>query len=415
MVTSIIALAIPLLSSSPVHAALTPHAPILIDGNAGFTIPDPVNGGGSGTENDPYTIENWVISAENAHGIEIRNTTAHFVVRNCAVENGGGGYCGIYLSWVMDGRIQSNICGNNSNGIYLYHSSNNTLDNNTCGKNDKCGICFYWYSDNNTLSNNTCKNNSNPGAIYLGHSSNNIITNNTCENNNECGIWLDFSSNNILDYNTCEKNDEYGICLAYSSNNTLSNNACGKNYYQSIWLYGSSNNILSNNIVENVYGLFSVGIYLDSSSDNNTLNNNTCENNRYGIYLWNSDNNQIYHNNFLNNSFMQARDVGTNYWDDGYPSGGNYWSDYTGVDENRGENQDIPGSDGIGDTPYPISGGANQDRYPLMNPWIPPPPAPPVGGIVTPVNKLALLAPWIVLGALIAIVTVSVAVYWRKR
>jgi len=23
----------------------------------------------------------------------------------------------------------------------------------------------------------------------------------------------------------------------------------------------------------------------------------------------------------------------TNVWNDGYPSGGNYWSDYTGVDE----------------------------------------------------------------------------------
>jgi len=39
------------------------------------------------------------------------------------------------------------------------------------------------------------------------------------------------------------------------------------------------------------------------------------------------------------------------------------------VDENYGENQDIPGSDGIGDTSYSIPGGSNQDRYPLMNPW----------------------------------------------
>jgi len=43
------------------------------------------------------------------------------------------------------------------------------------------------------------------------------------------------------------------------------------------------------------------------------------------------------------------------------------------------------------------------------------PPAPPVGGIVRPVDKLALLAPWIILAALIAIVAVSVAVYLRRR
>ena len=49
--------------------------------------------------------------------------------------------------------------------------------------------------------------------------------------------------------------------------------------------------------------------------------------------------------------------------------GGNYWSDYTGNDYYRGINQDIPGSDGIGDTPYNISGpGNNTDRYPLMSP-----------------------------------------------
>jgi len=60
---------------------------------------------------------------------------------------------------------------------------------------------------------------------------------------------------------------------------------------------------------------------------------------------------------------MHAPDPGEtssiNAWDDGYPSGGNYWSDYTGVDAD---------GDGIGDTPYVIDEN-NTDRYPLMNPW----------------------------------------------
>jgi len=55
----------------------------------------------------------------------------------------------------------------------------------------------------------------------------------------------------------------------------------------------------------------------------------------------------------------------TNVWDDDYPSGGSYWSDYNGVDVKNGPNQDQPSSDGIGDTPYVIDAN-NQDRYPLM-------------------------------------------------
>ena len=57
----------------------------------------------------------------------------------------------------------------------------------------------------------------------------------------------------------------------------------------------------------------------------------------------------------------------SNTWDNGYPSGGNYWSDYTGNDSFSGPNQDLPGSDGIGDTPYNITGYTpnDQDRYPL--------------------------------------------------
>jgi hypothetical protein len=78
----------------------------------------------------------------------------------------------------------------------------------------------------------------------------------------------------------------------------------------------------------------------------------------------------IYHNNFINNAEQAFDHIGENTYDNGYPSGGNYWSDYTGVDKKSGPNQDKPGSDGIGDTPYTRHNV--EDRYPLMNPWTTP-------------------------------------------
>ena len=100
--------------------------------------------------------------------------------------------------------------------------------------------------------------------------------------------------------------------------------------------------------------------------ENATIRNNLMQNCSYGIYLQNSANNLIYHNNFINNT-IQAY-VTPNYnntWDNDYPSGGNYWSNYNGTDSFSGPDQDIPGSDGIGDTEYEINEN-NTDRYPLM-------------------------------------------------
>ncbi|MGQ9461229.1 MAG: hypothetical protein ACUVRA_08400 [Candidatus Bathyarchaeaceae archaeon] len=64
---------------------------------------------------------------------------------------------------------------------------------------------------------------------------------------------------------------------------------------------------------------------------------------------------------------MQSYDS-TNVWDNGYPSGGNYWSNYSGTDLHWGSGQTETGSDGIGDTAHQIDAD-NIDRYPLMGPF----------------------------------------------
>src|SRR5438552_18857408 len=79
----------------------------------------------------------------------------------------------------------------------------------------------------------------------------------------------------------------------------------------------------------------------------------------------------VYQNNFLKGCVdgnLRSQDL----WDNGYPTGGNYWSSYTGVDNCRGSQQNVcTGPDGIGDTPYTFTTWQSvvaQDRYPLMQP-----------------------------------------------
>ena len=153
-----------------------------------------------------------------------------------------------------------------------------------------------------------------------------------------------------------------GMELTGRSNVTIKNMKITTFHY-GIWLDLSSNNSVSGNTVAHNWH----GITLwDSSS--NSVSGNTVANNMRGTYLYMSSNNTIYHNNFINNTIQVNSSGGsTNFWDDICPSGGNYWSDYTGVDEKKGINQDEPGSDGLGDTPYVV--GADQDHYPLMHQW----------------------------------------------
>jgi parallel beta-helix repeat protein len=321
------------------------HRPIWVYGNDGFTSANGVVAG-SGTVNDPYVIANWNINAKNTYGIEIAYTTAYFIIRNCYVHDGGG----ILFVNVKNGTVENNMVKNNGHGIWLdYFSSNNTIANNTFSNNGQGIYLSSSDSDNNIISGNTVKNNG--SGIYFD-SNNNIISGNNVESN-QYGIYF-YSSNNIISGNTV-KNNQYGIYeynpLPYaSSNNLIENNLVENNGDLAIYFMNSQNNLISSNVIKNNYQ----GIYL-AYSKTNLIENNTVVSNQYGVYLRDSsNNNQIYHNNFIKNS-TQAYDNGSNYWDNGFLSGGNYWSDHPPI--------------GFETTPYYIPGDNNSDRWPLIYPW----------------------------------------------
>jgi parallel beta-helix repeat protein len=231
-------------------------------------------------------------------------------------------------------NIEIEGSGRSGTGVYLERSSNNIIyRNNITGKD--WGI-FIRNSPNTTVSENSVENCF--YGIHVGECSDscNISRNNVKDN--ELGIKL-LSSNHIILGNIVE-NNSFGIFLGFNTNTSVLGNNIIDNLNGINFIVSSSNTIIGNNIIDNNFG-----VVLDASSNNNSF----------------------YHNNFIDNTMQVCSLLLTNVWNDGYPSGGNYWSNYAGVDEKSGSNQDQPGSDGIGDTPYFID-DYNQDRYPLMHP-----------------------------------------------
>jgi parallel beta-helix repeat protein len=209
-------------------------------------------------------------------------------------------------------------------------------------------------------------------GILLNRSSNNIITKNEIIGNNWAGIVLSGSPNfligsthNIISRNKISDNGNGIEVYWYSSYNIICGNSIISNYGDGITFHGTSNKnniICGNNITVNrLYGIELSGSY-NIIAGNDILNNsggiglywrayhnaiyeNNIVGNKHGIYLYTSSNNVFFHNNFINNINQVNSFASLNNWDNGYLSGGNYWSDYNGIDKNR---------DGIGDTPYII-------------------------------------------------------------
>ena len=313
-------------------------------------------------------------------------------------------YFGVALDSSFDNNISDNQMTNSYNDIYLSSSSGNNLsDNNitnnvgaeleSSSNNSISGNTFTdsglrsFFSFQNSVENNTANDKplvyleakanysiSDAGQVILV-SCDNITVQNLSLSNNAVGVELWATNNSVISESniTGEVGVEVDFCNHDSiignnitngfdgigfdtcSDNSIDGNNIENSTSYSIHFYSCSGNNISGNNITN-----SGDIGLEQSANNSIIGNDVPD-----LAFWLSSGNMIYHNNIYLHSSVANIYQSTNVWDDGYPSGGNYWSGYNGTDFFQGLYQNVTGSDGIGDTPYMIDAN-NLDNYPLI-------------------------------------------------
>lgn len=267
-------------------------------------------------------------------------TVGNVEISGFTIQNGGPNQGGIWVgSWTYPIPIKTgvnvtdNALINNGVCVYFSYCTNSTITNNIM-QSSTYGVMLH-HSDYNTVIGNKIEGMRSQAMEIYAQSTNNNFTSNIVTKN-KYGILLEWSNNNLVNLNNIASNTEYGIRLSYSTN------------------------VL--------------------------IKENTIEKNKYGVYVWNCSRNTFYHNNFIENTAQAdkyAADLTRNLWDTNVRPGteGNYWSDYTGVDDGSGTGrwgETRKAGDGVGDTKIPHSRVAEVswywlDWYPLMHPWTPRP------------------------------------------
>jgi parallel beta-helix repeat protein len=351
---------------------------------------------------------NTVNSLSNKYGVNVLSSHNNSLINNKVV---GGSYIvedssqNTYTNNLVNGRLFAYIEGasdqviENAGEVFLISCNNMTVRG--AGSSDDLRVAVQLAGTNNSLitqcsgrinlvnshfneiSGNKLVNiDSNvygvSGAICLSSSNSCRVLNNEISAANGYCIYLEWSNDNVVNSNRLSSTSGMAIELKAAKfnhvcGNTVAESACGVelSYVQYATNPAPSTNPTSDNnlVYANNITDCTVAVSLKSAYNNAVYENNIAKSSNQAVTFFCSDDNSFYHNNFIDNQ-QNAYETHTfhfglgessyysknNTWDDGYPSGGNFWGSYTGVDQD---------GDGIGDTPFNVF--ENQtDRYPLM-------------------------------------------------
>lgn len=229
--------------------------------------------------------------------------------------------------YVFNGIYRENVILNKDNITLIGEDKEKTVID---AMNNSGLDAFFASRGHITISGFTFQNAARYGLYILSYDDYNVVKNNIFKNNYQIGLIIYCNDGNLISGNSFISNSHIGFELSESKYSSITNN-----------------NFSSNNIG---LSLYCWAFYI-------SVNNNIFNSNNLGLEIYASMCNRIYHNDFISNQ-INANDDSHNFWDNG--SQGNYWSNYTGPDNNN---------DGIGDLPYAIPDRDNQDNYPLMHPF----------------------------------------------
>jgi len=338
---------------------------ISLSGLPGFWVDDDYNAFTPGWHIFRFnTIQGGIDAISGDAEIYVNSGTYHenLVITSAKILIGANRNDTIIDGWIQITGDNASVSGfkiygiHNNMGIEIIYGNNNTIEN--CIFDDNYWGMYVWYSEANRISKNLFTAN-NSGGIYLyGYTCNNTIEENCFNSSNGIFIITNSNVNKIIDnYYT---NNQIGIKITGNSQyNYIKNNrykSVGWGIYLELSVY---NNTIQNCSFEQCDLGINIMGWANAGAKYNIIKNNTFLENDIGIRIRDSlhRNNTIFHNNFIDN-IENAYDSGNNQWDNDYPSGGNFWFDYTGSDLN---------GDRIGDIPYIIDGGNNRDWYPLIH------------------------------------------------